>query len=200
MVKMIMNPLENLLKYDIILASASPRRRELLSNLGIKFRVEVIDGIKEIYPEDLPVDEIPEFLSKLKADSHGLLVKTNQLIIASDTIVICDGIAFGKPDNAQQAKQMLRNLSAKTHKVITGVTILSAKKQTTFKAVTEVEMAEISDDEIDFYVDTFNPTDKAGAYGIQDWIGCIGVRGIKGSFYNVMGLPLHRLYTELKAF
>lgn len=193
-----MNPLDNLNKYSIILGSASPRRRQLLADLGIDFQVVRLNGIEEVYPESLNVDEIPVFLSQLKANAFHLA--PSQLLIAADTIVVAEGNPLGKPANYSEAVGMLEMLSGKKHKVITGVTVRSTLQSSSFSATTIVDVAPLSHDEIEYYIERYKPYDKAGAYGIQEWIGCIGIRGIEGSFYNVMGLPLHRLYCELKKF
>ncbi len=193
-----MKPLENLKKYRIVLASGSPRRKELLGELGIDFVVDVKKGIDENYPDDMPAEQISEYISREKAAAYS--VAADELLITADTTVVLDGEALGKPQDNVGAKTMLRKLSGKTHLVVTGVAITTAERQKTFSAVTEVEFANLDDDEIDYYVENFSPLDKAGAYGIQEWIGCAGVKRISGSFYNVMGLPVQRLYAELKAF
>lgn len=190
--------LDNLKKYIIILASGSPRRRELLEGLGVDFRVEVVKGIEETYPADLPVEEIPLFLSKLKA--HAYQAKVNDLIITADTVVILDGEVIGKPKDEAQAKRMLAALSGHTHTVVTGVTVSTASRVETFGCCSEVEFAPLTDEEIEYYVAHYRPLDKAGSYGIQEWIGYMGIKGIRGSFYNVMGLPVQRLYALLKTF
>ncbi len=195
-----MKPLENLDKYEVLLASNSPRRRQLLGDLGIKFEPFVIDGIEEECPAGTPVMEVAQAISECKARAYRSVIGGNRLVITADTVVVCDGEVLGKPCDAAGAVAMLRRLSGKVHHVVTGVTITTAERQSSFSAVTEVEFAELTDEEIAYYVDKFSPLDKAGAYGIQEWIGCIGVRSISGSFYNVMGLPLQRLYTELKKF
>lgn len=195
-----MKPLENLSKYEVLLASNSPRRRELLWDLGVKFSTFVIPGIDESYPANLPVMEVAAYISRVKADAYAKTISASQLIITADTVVVCDGAVLGKPEDKADAVAMLKRLSGKVHYVVTGVTITTATRKETFSAVSEVEFAELEDDEIEYYVETFLPLDKAGAYGIQEWIGCMGVRRISGSFYNVMGLPLQRLYTELKKF
>ena len=184
-----MRPLENLKTYDIILASASPRRQELLKDLGIDFRVEIIEGVNEIFPEYMPTNEIAEHLSKIKAEAYKKLLVSNQLIITADTIVVCDGNVLGKPKSKKEAFEMLKSLSGKTHKVLTGVTIKTRYKESSITVSTDVKMAEIKNDEINDYIDGYKPMDKAGAYGIREWIGCIAVKNINGSFYNVMGLP-----------
>ncbi len=195
-----MKPLENLSKYEVLLASNSPRRRELLGDLGVKFSTFVIPGIDESYPANLPVMEVAAYISRVKADAYAKTISASQLIITADTVVVCDGAVLGKPEDKADAVAMLKRLSGKVHYVVTGVTITTATRKETFSAVSEVEFAELEDDEIEYYVETYLPLDKAGAYGIQEWIGCMGVRRISGSFYNVMGLPLQRLYTELKKF
>lgn len=195
-----MKSLENLKKYDILLASASPRRKELLSQLCIEFEVAPSIEVDESYSSTLDAYEVAPHLSKLKAEAYRQLIIDKQLIITADTVVINNGEVLGKPVSLQHAKEMLESLSGHSHSVVTGVTITSIDKQVTFAVNTEVEFAQLSSQEIDDYVDNFVPLDKAGAYGIQEWIGCIGVKNIKGSFYNVMGLPLHRLYEELKNF
>ena len=195
-----MAPLENLNKYNIILASASPRRRQLLEQLGIDFTVKVIDGLDESYPAGLAWQEIPEYLSRKKAEGHSSLLTPSTMIITADTLVMLDGKPLGKPADAAEARLMLRNLSGRSHFVITGVTILTMEKSTSFSTTTEVFFDSLTDDEIDFYITRFKPMDKAGAYGIQEWIGAAGIRRIEGSYYNVMGLPLHSLYTTLGSF
>lgn len=183
-----------------MLASKSPRRQELLSNLAIDYELAPSIEVDESYPTDTPVEKVAPYLSGLKAKAYQPLIDDATILITADTVVITDDKILGKPGSQEEAKETLRLLSGKPHKVITGVTISSKCKQVTFSAETEVQFAELSDDEINFYVETFNPLDKAGAYGIQEWIGCIGVKSINGSYYNVMGLPLHRLYDELKKF
>lgn len=195
-----MKSLETLKKYDILLASASPRRKELLSQLGVEFEVAQSIEVDESYSSSLDAYDVAPHLSKLKAEAYRQLIIDNQLIITADTVVINEGEVLGKPVSLQHAKEMLESLSGRSHSVVTGVTITSIDKQVTFAVNTEVEFAQLSSQEIDDYVENFAPLDKAGAYGIQEWIGCIGVKNIKGSFYNVMGLPLHRLYEELKNF
>jgi len=190
--------LENLNKYDIVLASNSPRRRELLADLDVRFRVETLPGIRESYPDDLPVKQIPEYLSRLKANAYSLA--PGELLITADTVVILGEEVLGKPADEAHAHRMLRDLAGKTHSVVTGVTVSTQGRTETFGCETLVTFAQLTDDEIDWYVNRYRPMDKAGAYGIQEWIGCIGVTDIEGSFYNVMGLPVQRLYTLLKTF
>lgn len=192
--------LDDLKRYNVILASNSPRRRELLADLGIDFQVKTLKGVDESYPHDLPVLEIAEYISRKKAHAYKSQMSADQLIITADTVVILGDEVLGKPADAADARRMLRELSGKTHKVVTGVTIATTCNIKSFSAVTDVEFAPLSDEDINYYVDHYRPLDKAGAYGIQEWIGCMGVRHISGSFYNVMGLPLHRLYSELNQF
>ena len=192
--------LTNLNKYKILLASKSPRRRELLSQLRIPFNVITIGGIDESFPDSIPAIEVPQYISEMKADADQPMIKENDLVITADTMVICGDRIMGKPKDMTEAKEMLRFLSGKTHCVATGVTISTQNRRTSFTTVTDVTFADISDDEITYYVENFLPLDKAGAYGIQEWIGVVAVSGIKGSYYNVMGLPVHRLYQELKLF
>jgi septum formation protein len=192
--------LKNLSKYDIVLASASPRRHALLKELGIEFRVEV-RPVDETYPADLSEEEIAIFLSQLKADSFsGESFTNNELIITADTIVCLDGSVLGKPNTHEEAFSILSALSGKKHRVITGMCIKSSDRQVNFAANTYVYFKELSADEINYYIDRYKPFDKAGAYGIQEWIGYIGIEKIEGSFYNVMGLPVFRLYEELLKF
>ena len=189
--------LDLLKRYNVVLASNSPRRKELLGDLGIEFQVRTMKGIDESYPDDLPVLEIAEYISRKKAHAYKTEMHPDELIITADTVVILGNEVLGKPKDADDACRMLRELSGKTHKVVTGVTIVTTDATRSFSAVSDVEFAELSDEDINYYVDNYRPLDKAGAYGIQEWIGYMGVRNINGSFYNVMGLPLHRLYTEL---
>lgn len=192
--------LSHLKKYEILLASNSPRRRELLAGLDIDYRVTALPEVDESYPDTLSGEEIPLYISQEKAAAYRRFMKDNTLLITADTIVWLDGKVYGKPRDIADAKAMLQALSGKTHTVITGVTLTSLQKQISFAVSTEVTFAALDDDEIDYYVETYRPLDKAGAYGVQEWIGYIGVTGLKGSYYNVMGLPIQRLYTELKKF
>lgn len=192
--------LQNLSKYHIILASKSPRRRELLSQLRVPFRTVTIGDLDESYPPDLEAREIPAFLADKKAAAYMDVFSGDELVITADTLVILGDEVLGKPHDRQGALDMLRRLSGRTHLVVTGVCVSSAAKRVTFDSVTEVTFAEIADSDIEYYVDNFLPFDKAGAYGIQEWLGCIAVKSINGSFYNVMGLPVHKLYSVLKDF
>ena len=192
--------LSNLNDFDIVLASGSPRRRELLDGLGINFRVACLSDIDETYPSDLPANMVAEYLSKKKAEAYRKSLTDKQLIITADTVVITDRKILGKPTDAADASQMLKVLSGAVHQVVTGVTVMSAAKTVSFSATTNVRFATLSDEEIDYYISHYRPFDKAGAYGIQEWIGYIAVEGIDGSYFNVMGLPIQKLYTVLKSW
>ena len=188
----------NNLPYNIILGSQSPRRQELLHGLDVNFTVNVIDGLEENYPATLQGEEIPMFLAQQKADAYRNTLTPQDMLITADTIVWLDGVVYGKPKDEADAKKMLRALSGKTHDVITGVCVTTTERQETFAAISKVTFASFSDDEINYYIEKYRPMDKAGSYGVQEWIGYIGVEHIDGSFYNVMGLPVQRLYTLLK--
>lgn len=192
--------LDNLSKYHVLLASKSPRRRELLAALRVPFDVVTAGQVDEKWPDDLSAHDVPQYLSVIKANAFRKLIRDNELIITADTVVVCDGEILGKPSGAEEAKKMLRFLSGRTHEVVTGVTITTIDRQTSFTTVTDVKFAKIADEDINYYVENFAPFDKAGAYGIQEWIGCVAVESINGSYYNVMGLPVHTLYHELKLF
>lgn len=192
--------LDNLRKYNIVLASNSPRRRDLLAGLGIEFEVRVLPGIDESYPDNLPAHEIPLYIAAEKAEANRKVMRQGDLVITADTVVVCEGNALGKPADAAEARAMLELLSGKTHQVVTGVCLMSAERQRTFAVTTDVTFKELTADETEYYIQTYRPYDKAGAYGIQEWIGYIGVTGISGSFFNVMGLPVQRVYSELLLF
>lgn len=192
--------LENLKKYKVILASNSPRRKELLAGLDIPYEVKVIPGIEETYPDTLKGDEIPQYLSRKKAEAYRDRMAGDELIITADTIVWLDDKVLGKPADEAEACAMLRMLSGRTHAVLTGVTVMTKERHVTFAVESKVTFDELSEEEISYYVSLYHPTDKAGAYGIQEWIGYVGVRGLEGSYFNVMGLPVQRLYNELKQF
>ena len=189
--------LDNLEKYKVILASGSPRRRELMAGLGVNYEVRILPDVDESYPDTLQGEEIPLYIAKEKADAYIPMMQPDELIITADTIVWLDGKVLGKPRDREDALQMLRTMSGRTHKVFTGVCITTADWQRSFTAQTEVRFATLSEDEIIYYVDNFKPMDKAGAYGVQEWIGFIGVENISGSYYNIMGLPVQKLYREL---
>ena len=183
--------------YKIILASNSPRRRELLAGLGLAFEVRVLEGVDERYPASLPADDVAEYIAAEKAEAYRSVMQPDELLITADTVVICDGEVLGKPVDETDACRMLRQLSGKTHHVVTGVCLTTTTAQRRFSVTTEVTFKKLTDSEIHYYVDNYHPLDKAGAYGIQEWIGYIGCTGLRGSYYNVMGLPVQRIYTEL---
>ena len=201
------------MKYKIILASNSPRRRELLAGLGVNFEVKVLRGIDESYPEDLDAYDVAEYIAQKKADAYRSLLNGDEasddlLILTADTVVIAPaadeqndqegkGIILGKPQNADDAVRMLKMLSGKTHHVVTGVCLTTKKEQRKFSVCTEVSFKEFEEWEINYYITHYKPFDKAGAYGIQEWIGYIGCTGLKGSYFNVMGLPVQRIYAEM---
>lgn len=190
--------LGNLKKYSIVLASNSPRRKELMSGLGIDYVVKTLPDVDESYPEDLRGEAIPLFIAREKAEAYRSMIAPDELLITADTIVWLDNEALGKPAGREEAIRMLHSLSGKTHQVITGVCLTTCQWQKSFTSVTEVRFAKLTDEEIEYYVDAYSPMDKAGSYGVQEWIGFVGVESIAGSFYNVMGLPIQKLYGELK--
>jgi septum formation protein len=187
-------PLENC---KILLASHSPRRRELLAQLDVEVEILPLAKVSEDYPAKMAPEEVAAFLSRKKAHPYMAELKDGDVLLTADTVVINRREVLGKPADAQEAAQMLRLLAGHTHKVVTGVTLATNKRIVTFSETTEVDFAPLSHEEIDYYVAKYSPLDKAGAYGIQEWIGCIGIEGIRGDFYNVMGLPLHSLYNHL---
>ena len=190
----------NIQNYHIILGSNSPRRRELLAGLDLDFEVKVIPGLEEHYPATLQPEEIPVFLAKQKAEAYIPTLPEKTLLITADTIVWNRNEVIGKPKNREEAIRMLQSLSGHEHHVVTGVCLTTTDKQKAFSVISAVKFATLTDEEIGYYVDKYQPFDKAGAYGIQEWIGYVGVENINGSFYNVMGLPVQRLYQELKKF
>ena len=192
--------LDNLKVKRVILASGSPRRRQLLGGLEIDFTVRLIDGIDETYPDGMAMAEIPQYISRRKAEAYVPTMTSDEIIITADTIVWADGEVLGKPHTPDEAVSMLRRLSGRTHQVVTGVTVLSADRRETFACVTDVTFDTLSEAEMQHYVADYKPLDKAGAYGIQEYIGYIGVTGISGSYFNVMGLPVQKLYRVLLTF
>ncbi|MBQ8957930.1 MAG: septum formation protein Maf [Bacteroidales bacterium] len=192
--------LSNLRKYQIILASRSPRRQELLRGMGVDFTIQTKET-DESFPPDMPLDEVPQYLSLQKSLAFsGNELPPDFLLITADTVVICENEILGKPKDRADAVRMLQLLSGKTHHVVTGVTVRSMEKTESFAVRSNVTFAELEQDEIDYYIDHCQPYDKAGAYGIQEWIGYVGISGLEGSFYNVMGLPTRKLYQTLKGF
>ena len=182
-------------QYNIILSSKSPRRRELLAGLGLEFEVKVIAGIDESYPADMSAADVPQYIACKKADAYE--VGGRDLVITADTLVMAEGEILGKPRDTADARRMLRLLSGRRHQVTTGVCMVSAERRSCFSVTTDVAFKELSDEEIDYYIEHYRPFDKAGAYGIQEWIGYIGVTSLHGSYFNVMGLPVQRIYNEL---
>ena len=184
--------------YRIVLASNSPRRKELLSGLGIDFEVRVLDGIDESYPSSLAAAETAEYIARKKAAAYQKTIAADELIITADTVVIVDNEVLGKPADAAEAREMLQKLSNRTHQVVTGVCLTTQEQAVHFSVVTDVTFKKLTDSETAYYISNYKPFDKAGAYGIQEWIGYIGCTGLHGSYYNVMGLPVQRIYTELQ--
>ncbi len=192
------DPMAALRDRDIILASGSPRRRELLGLLGVEFRVRPIEDFDERYPSDMPAMEVAHYLARAKCDACRERLSANELLITADTVVVNRGEVLGKPADADAAYAMLASLSGHAHSVVTGVAVAVPDRIISARAVTEVEFSELTDSDIRYYVEHYRPFDKAGAYGIQEWIGAVGVKRIEGSYYNVMGLPLHLLTTMLR--
>lgn len=183
-------------KYKVILSSNSPRRKELFAGLGIDFEVRVISGIDESYPSDIPLKDVPQYIAKEKAAAYD--IATDELVVTADTVVIVDNEILGKPVDEDEARKMLRKLSGRSHEVITGVCLTTCELQRSFAVTSEVTFKKLSDEEIEYYVKNYHPLDKAGAYGIQEWIGYIGVTSLYGSYFNVMGMPVQRIYEELR--
>ena len=192
--------LENLNHYQVVLASNSPRRKELMKRLGVPFKVRTLLGVDESYPDTLQGEDISRYISRKKAEAYRSSMAPHELLIAADTIVSVEGQVLGKPRDADDAKRMLHLLSGRIHQVITGVTVITQDRMETIAVTTHVKFAALTDEEINFYVDNYLPFDKAGAYGIQEWIGLVAVEELRGSFFNVMGLPGQRLYNLLKKF
>lgn len=183
--------------YKLILASASPRRQQLMKDAGFTFEVR-LKKIEEEYPKDLPLEKVPEYLSKVKAEAFREELKPDEVLVTADTVVCIHDKILGKPANRAEAIGMLQELSGNRHLVVTGVSVTTKTKQVSFSALTNVFFKTLSIEEIEYYVDVYKPFDKAGAYGIQEWIGYIGIERIEGSFYNVMGLPVQKLYETLR--
>ena len=192
--------LENLNPYQVVLASNSPRRKELMKRLGVPIKVRTLLGVDESYPDTLQGEDISRYISRKKAEAYRSSMAPHELLIAADTIVSVEGQVLGKPRDADDAKRMLHLLSGRIHQVITGVTVITQDRMETIAVTTHVKFAALTDEEINFYVDNYLPFDKAGAYGIQEWIGLVAVEELRGSFFNVMGLPVQRLYNLLKKF
>ena len=186
--------------WRIVLASNSPRRRELLAGLGIDFEVRVLPNIDESYPSSLSALETAEYIARKKAVAYQVQMADDELIITADTVVIVGDEVLGKPADADEARTMLLKLSGRTHQVVTGVCLTTREQTRHFSVRTDVTFKSLTDEELDYYIINYKPYDKAGAYGIQEWIGYIGCTGLNGSYYNVMGLPVQRIYTELQVF
>ena len=191
---------DKLRDFRVILASASPRRRELLSATGIEYTLASKFECEESYPAKLDALEVAPYLSALKSANYPNPLSYNDILITADTVVVLNGRVLGKPQNEAEARSMLADLSGSEHTVVTGVTLRSAERQYTFSSRSVVRFAELNEEQIEYYVEKYRPMDKAGAYGIQEWIGYVGIEGIEGSFYNVMGLPVQRLCKELECF
>ncbi|MEF2644225.1 MAG: Maf family nucleotide pyrophosphatase [Paramuribaculum sp.] len=196
---MICRFIDEMMSRRIVLASGSPRRRQLLADLGVDFTVETIDGVDETVDASLAADDVPLAISRKKSQAYcdARHPDDNTIVITADTVVVVDDEVLGKPAGAADARRMLGLLSGRTHRVVTGVTVVRGDHRDTRRQVTEVSFKSLSDDEIEYYISTYRPFDKAGAYGIQEWIGCVGIEGISGDYYNVMGLPLRLLYEML---
>lgn len=184
----------------IILGSASPRRKELLAGLGLDFTVDTANNFEEVYNPQTPHEKIPEVLSEGKSHGFHRELEENEILITSDTLVLCEDHVMGKPHSREEAYEMLKLLSGRSHKVITAVTIRDRVKTSTSGDTAIVHFKELTDNEIYYYIDTFKPYDKAGAYGIQEWIGYIGINKIEGSYFTIMGFPVHMVYQELQKF
>jgi len=186
--------------YKVILASASPRRQELLSGIDLGYELRTLPDVDESFPDDLPHDEVAEYLARKKAAVYLDALKENELLITADTVVLLNGLILGKPADREDARRMLRMLSGARHRVITGVCLSSLNKSVAFSDSAWVTFGDLGDDELDYYLDLYSPMDKAGAYGVQEWIGYVGVEKIEGSYFNVMGFPIYKVYRELKRF
>ncbi len=191
---------DKLKSYNLILASRSPRRRQLLGDLGLDFRIADDYFCDESYPLELPQIEVAEYIATKKAKEYPFGLETNDILITADTVVLLADKILGKPKDRAEAVDMLRSLSGNTHKVVTGVVLASQAKKASFSSISQVTFRELSQSEIEYYVDAFKPFDKAGSYGIQEWIGYVGIESINGSFFNVMGLPTQKLYSALETF
>lgn len=184
----------------LLLASQSPRRRELLSGCGLPYVLAPKYDCREVYPASLPAEEVPVYLSRLKSEAYPEALESGDILLTADTVVVLDGEVLGKPDGLSGAEAMLRRLSGRCHTVVSGVTLRTRERMHSFDARSSVRFRTLTDEEIAYYVETFRPLDKAGAYGIQEWIGYAAIERIEGSFYNVMGLPVQKVYTELERF
>lgn len=191
---------DKLKSYRLLLASQSPRRRELMTGCGLPYELAPKYDCEEIYPDSLSADEVPLYLSRLKSETYPEALAPGDILLTADTVVVSDGAVLGKPRDRDDAVQMLRRLSGRRHTVVSGVTLRTAGRMHTFAAKSSVWFRPLSEEEIAFYLDTYRPYDKAGSYGIQEWIGYAAIEKINGSFYNVMGLPIQKVYVELEKF
>lgn len=191
---------DKLRSYRLLLASQSPRRRELLTGCGLPYKPAPRYDCEEVYPDKLPAEEVPGYLSKLKSEAYPLPLAPDEILMTADTVVVLDGHVLGKPRDRDDAFAMLRRLSGHRHTVVSGVTLRTASRRRTFSVSSDVWFRRLTDEEIAYYLDIHRPYDKAGSYGIQEWIGYAAIERIDGSFYNVMGLPVQRVYTELEKF
>lgn len=191
---------DRLNEFRLILASQSPRRQQLLADAGLKYELAPRFECDEVFPDDMPADDVAGYLSKLKSEAYPEALGESDILLTADTVVVVDNDILGKPASREDAIAMIKRMSGRRHKVITGVTLRSSSAAKTFSVSSDVVLRALSDEEIAYYVDNYRPMDKAGAYGIQEWIGYVGIERIEGSFYNVMGLPVQRVYTELQSF
>lgn len=191
---------QRLKSYHLILASQSPRRQQLLSEAGLEYELSPRFECEEIFPNDLPASEVAEYLSRLKSEAYPQVLADGDILLTADTVVVAEEKILGKPADKDDAFAMLRMLSGREHEVITGVTLRSTKQTKSFSAHSKVRFRQLCDEEIAYYIETYSPMDKAGSYGIQEWIGYVGIEGIEGSFFNVMGLPIQRVWCELEKF
>lgn len=191
---------EKLKNRRLLLASHSPRRRELLAAAGLPYEQAPDYEVEECYPREMPAEEVPCYLSRLKSDAYPHPLGSGDVLLTADTVVVCDGEVFGKPKDRAQAAAMLRRLSGRRHTVVSGVTLRSTQRMHTFSSESGVRFRTLTEEEIAYYLERFRPYDKAGSYGIQEWIGYVAIEGIEGSFYNVMGLPIQKVYVELEKF
>lgn len=186
--------------YKVILASASPRRQSLLSGIDLEYELRTLPDVDESFPDELPHEQVAEYLARKKAAVYLDALTEDELLITADTIVLLNGMILGKPTDREEAQKMLQILSGKRHRVITGVCLTSMQKSYSFSDTAWVTFGHLTEEEISYYLDRYNPMDKAGAYGVQEWIGYVGVEQIEGSYFNVMGFPIYKVYRELKRF
>ncbi len=191
---------DKLKSWHLVLASQSPRRRQLLQDAGLDFDLAPRFECEESFPDTMPAEEVAEYLSRLKSEAYPHELQERDILLTADTVVVAEGEVLGKPKDRAEAIAMIEMLSGREHKVITGVTLRTKQKMESFSALSKVRFRALRREEIEYYVDSYSPMDKAGAYGIQEWIGYVGIESIEGSFYNVMGLPIQKLYCELEKF